>query len=254
MSITDKTRKILWGRSGNLCAFCRRTLVVEASALDPEAIVGDECHIISGAPNGPRHDPAVPREQIDEPDNLILLCRVHHKLVDDQPETFTASALRTLRSNHERWVKERLADTGVPKPVRRVRIAKDIPQHLIRVMSSKMLIDAMAGASFGMYQDHPEDLNDDQLGTVRDFLQNLTDWSDFGLDDAPTRIDAQSGLAEDLKNLEEVGLRVYVAQERQRLEGGVEPPSSIYLLHVRIVRADDPSQIEVPQPTSGSQE
>lgn len=59
MSITDKTKKVLWARSGNLCAFCKTLLIVNASTLDSESVVGDESHIIFGAPNGPRHDPSL---------------------------------------------------------------------------------------------------------------------------------------------------------------------------------------------------
>ena len=60
MAITDKARKVLWGRSGNRCAICRQKLVVEQTDLDAESVVGDECHIISGLPNGPRHDSSIP--------------------------------------------------------------------------------------------------------------------------------------------------------------------------------------------------
>jgi len=40
MSITDRTRKILWGRSGNLCAYCRRVLVEDRDELSDESVVG----------------------------------------------------------------------------------------------------------------------------------------------------------------------------------------------------------------------
>jgi hypothetical protein len=50
MGISDRTRKILWGRSGNRCALCRRELVEEGTAVDAESVVGDECHIIGEKP------------------------------------------------------------------------------------------------------------------------------------------------------------------------------------------------------------
>ncbi len=64
MNITDKDRKILWGRSGNRCAICKHELVIEATPNDAESVVGEECHIISGSPNGPRHDPTYLEEQL----------------------------------------------------------------------------------------------------------------------------------------------------------------------------------------------
>ncbi|MCL1092103.1 HNH endonuclease [Shewanella profunda] len=75
MSISDKNRKILWGKSGNLCAICRQALVIDPTTADPESVVGDECHIISGAKGGPRHTPEFPIDEIDSLSNLMLLCR-----------------------------------------------------------------------------------------------------------------------------------------------------------------------------------
>jgi hypothetical protein len=242
MSITDKTRKVLWGRSGNLCAFCKAHLVVDASAVDSESVVGDECHIISGAPNGPRHDPALALDVIDSLDNLVLLCRVHHKLVDDQPETFTASTLRQLKANHEKWVKDRLGQPNQPEPVRIVRSAAEIPTHLIEVTSAKALLD-LASSCHVSYDDYPDDLAEEDLDCVGSFLQNLTDWVDLGLNEPHERISAQRSLAENMLELDQAGLRVYAAREKQQLRGGVLAPSAFYALHIRIVRRDDPSQI-----------
>ncbi len=95
MPISDKTRKILWGRSGNRCAVCRLELVVDRTSADDESVVGEECHIISEKGRGPRNDPAFPADQIDKPENLILLCCVHHKMIDDQYETYTVELLKT---------------------------------------------------------------------------------------------------------------------------------------------------------------
>ncbi|MEW6276085.1 MAG: HNH endonuclease signature motif containing protein [Bacillota bacterium] len=101
MAISERTRKILWARSGNRCAICRCELVREEFATDPAAVVGDECHIISKKPGGPRYDPGVKME-LDSYDNLILLCKTHHKLVDDQPSRFTVEYLRMVKANHEK--------------------------------------------------------------------------------------------------------------------------------------------------------
>jgi len=244
MSLTDKTRKVLWGQSGSLCAFCKTPLVIDASALDSESVVGDECHIVSGAPNGPRYDPSFSPEAVDGLANLLLLCRVHHKLVDDQPETFTAATLALLKANHERWVKERLTKSSEPEPVRVVRDRGEIPTHLVLVTSAKALLDLSLGCH-GRYDDYPEDLTEAELDCVAVFLQNLTDWIDLGLNEPHERIDAQKSFAENMAELDQAGLRVYVAREKQQLRGGVGAPSAFHVLHLRIVRHDDPSQIPV---------
>ena len=83
MTISDKTRKILWGKSGNQCAKCRIKLVVNATEADDQSLVGEECHIVSSKAGGPRFDPTFPTSRLDEYENLILLCRVDHKTIDD---------------------------------------------------------------------------------------------------------------------------------------------------------------------------
>ena len=113
--ITDRTRRILWGRSGNRCIFCRRELVVNATAADDESVVGDECHIISSHPNGPRYDPSYSVKKLHVCENLILLCRVHHKMIDDQCESYTVDILRQMKVNHDLWVSQKLTDS--PKEV-----------------------------------------------------------------------------------------------------------------------------------------
>ena len=55
MSITVKTRKILWARSGNQCAFpgCRQELVEKVQGIGSDIVVGVEAHIVPRKRNGP---------------------------------------------------------------------------------------------------------------------------------------------------------------------------------------------------------
>jgi len=105
MGRTDRTRKLLWGRSGNRCARCKRELVTEPTEFDHEAVVGDECHIVAKKPRGPRYDPGFSPELVDGYDNLILLCKACHKLVDDQPRRYSADYLRALKQQHIEYVR-----------------------------------------------------------------------------------------------------------------------------------------------------
>ncbi len=110
MSIGVKTRKMLWGRAANRCAYpdCKIELVMDETETDDESIVGDEAHIVAQKPDGARGDLNFPIEKIDKYDNLILLCKIHHKLVDDQENTYTIEALKAMKTQHENWVKEKL--------------------------------------------------------------------------------------------------------------------------------------------------
>ncbi len=241
MGISDKTRKVLWGRSGSLCAFCKARMVVDASSEDSESVVGEECHIVSGKKKGPRYDANYDPDAIDNIRNLILLCRVHHKLVDDQADTFTAPMLRQLRENHENWVKAKLSEPAKAEPIGIYRKSSEIPKELVLVKSAKVLVD-LARDCQGRYDDYPEDLTDDKLETVGAFLQNLSDWVDVGILEPSDRISAQKSLAADMSELDRANLRVYAAHEKQQMRGGVAGPTNIRVLHLKVVHEDDPTQ------------
>jgi hypothetical protein len=110
MSITLKTHKLLWGFSGNKCAFkeCRNDLIADETETDDESIIGDEAHIVAKSEDGPRGKSTLSSEERDKYDNLILLCRKHHKIIDDQPKHYTVDKLNTIKKEHETWVRESL--------------------------------------------------------------------------------------------------------------------------------------------------
>lgn len=87
---------------------CRMELVMDASETDDESLVGEECHIIAKSPDWSRGDASYPEDRIDKYANLILVCRIHHKLIDDQPATYPVAKLREMKSVHEKWVRESL--------------------------------------------------------------------------------------------------------------------------------------------------
>jgi hypothetical protein len=101
---------MLWGRSGNKCAMtdCKIDLVMDMSETDDESLIGEECHIIAQKTNGPRGDDNYPPEKIDKYNNLILMCRNHHKIIDDNPSNYPIEDLVTLKREHEAWVKTKL--------------------------------------------------------------------------------------------------------------------------------------------------
>lgn len=110
MTISVKTQKMLWGRAANRCAICHRELVLDATETDDESLIGDACHIVGEKKTGPRGDAPLNQEQRDKYANLILLCKVHHKQIDDQENTYTIEELQVLKENHEKWVRETLQE------------------------------------------------------------------------------------------------------------------------------------------------
>lgn len=100
---------MLWGASGNICARCKNVVVEDATETDDASLVGEEAHIVSKKEDGPRYDDPLPMAQRDLVANLILLCNGCHKIVDDQVNAYPADLLRTMKADHEKWVKDTLA-------------------------------------------------------------------------------------------------------------------------------------------------
>lgn len=110
MSISLETHKKLWGRSGNLCAFteCNHPLVILPEETNKDSIIGVEAHIVAKKKDGPRGINNLLMDKRDEYDNLILLCSIHHKVIDDHPDEYSIEMLHKIKTDHEEWVKNNL--------------------------------------------------------------------------------------------------------------------------------------------------
>ena len=99
---------MLYAASGNVCAFrgCNTKLV----DLDSKALLGEMCHINAISPGGLRYDPHQKDSERDSYENLIILCANHHSLIDQDPIKYTASVLRSMKTDHEAFVAESIID------------------------------------------------------------------------------------------------------------------------------------------------
>lgn len=238
MAISDRTRKLLWGHSGNRCAICRRPLTADPTPADPAAIVGDECHIVAQAASGPRATGTAPHT-VDAEQNLILLCRVDHKRVDDQPNYFTAERLRAIKLAHESWVHTALS-TAPPNALRvRIRRQDPHPTSLQLITSGAALLALVLGAE--AYDFDNDDLQDrEEMQLVSSFLQLLHDYGEMGDDlESGARVEARFELGQALNELTNARLLVYGAEVRHIIEGGVAPPAPWCIANIRVKRLDN---------------
>lgn len=86
-------------------------------------VLGEEAHIRSKKPGGPRHESNYPLENFDTYQNLILMCRAHHKVIDDQNgRWYSINDLEAMKKSHEK----RMAAAGA------------VDRELLLVMASQL--------------------------------------------------------------------------------------------------------------------
>ena len=110
-SPTRKTLNALHALSGNQCAHpeCTNRIVVPATEHSDESLAAHVCHIYASSKNGPRGNPELTEKYLNSLQNLILLCPYHHKIVDDQHETYTVEMLMEWKRAHESKVQDKRA-------------------------------------------------------------------------------------------------------------------------------------------------
>ena len=245
MAISDKSRKLLWGRSGNRCAICRRELAIDLTTNSDESIVGDECHIHSEQKNGPRYDENFPIDKINSYNNLILLCKNHHKMIDDQFETYTAKLLRIVKLNHEKWVKEKLNEIEKQYNTPSIkRIDKNIPKLLIRIKTGKELLHLLVG-TYGFNFDYDNLDTEEEYENVRYFFQLVEDYTDIYSDfEIGDKIKTAFIMDKEIKNIEDNGFYIFGARENQLLVGGTGPAENWPIFHLYILKKTNPEIIK----------
>ncbi len=104
-SVAHRDLVLLWSRAAGMCSHpdCKARLVLEATDHDNAVLVGEAAHMVAAAPKGPRGQQKS-EFALHSYDNLILLCRHHHAVVDRQTGSHTLEMLRTWKAEHEAWV------------------------------------------------------------------------------------------------------------------------------------------------------
>jgi hypothetical protein len=241
MAISDKNRKILWARSGSSCVICKHELIIDATTSDDESVIGEECHIVSSQANGPRYDPAFPQEQIDEYSNLIILCRIHHKMVDDQKDTYPTEILRQKKIDHECWYKEKFTQSKVSSSPKVKRLKENIPPFLMRLTSGKEVLNLVDGSS-ALETGYDELETQEEVELISSFLSWV---QDLDVLSGELALYVQTGfeLTKMITELEEAGFFVFGARELRILEGGVGEPVTFPVTIFRVLRQANPEII-----------
>jgi hypothetical protein len=219
MSIMPRTRKILWVKAGGRCSICHEQLATDPMGDDGPSVFGEECHIVARSPGGPR---AAEVTDVDGYDNLILLCRKHHKQVDDQRSHFTVERLQKIKREHE----EREASRDANSPIRLIPDpTKPTPKILKLCLTGEDLWESVTGA-YSFSPSWPAGLNDDQADAVDSLLDELRDWLDVASElSYKDQRHAVRELSDHIERLTDLGLLVGTSIRHLLLIGGPAEPS-----------------------------
>lgn len=224
---------------------CRRPLIAARTHHDPDAIVGDEAHIAGQSPGGPRRDDLASGVSIDGYDNLILLCRVHHKVVDDQPNHYTAARLREIKDDHEKWVSDRLDDANVPG----IDDGLTGPVRMRALTTGAAVWDLVSGAEAYLFTPPDDgDVEDEAVDLADEFLQTCHDYGEVSgnvTDDGMSSIRAAKRSLQDyVRRLADRGLLVF-GTTQPRLVPGYDPPIHFRVAIISVVPADSRSIVPI---------
>ena len=214
MAISNKTRKELWAKSGNRCAICKKELVNKISEENGSFIIGDECHIISSRVEGPRYKAGI--DDYDSYDNLILLCKNHHREIDENCVSYPEELLHYIKVLHEDWVKKSLDNSNLEKSCVRK------PRFLKRVTSGKELLGIFNQVAC-VYRDYDEPADEGECEYIASVFQYFSDLVDICCDlEVGDLIKESYNLTCTINELKDKGYYVYAECHKIKL-GGVNP-------------------------------
>lgn len=104
------TELLLVARAAGRCEFrgCNEFMYVHALTGETGNF-GENGHIVAYREGGPRGDDPDRPADIDDVDNLMLLCRRDHKLIDDNEGRYTVTELKAHKHEHEARIKRATA-------------------------------------------------------------------------------------------------------------------------------------------------
>jgi hypothetical protein len=228
--ITDKTRKILWAKSGNQCSICRTTLVHQDD--NSCYVIGNECHIISLKPSGPRF---IEGQGCNSYKNLILLCPNDHALIDKNIKKHTIQKLKEIKSSHEEWVNKNLNKSDKSSKVNDV-------SHLTKLNTGREIMDIiMDSEAYDFNYDEVKTKNECEY--ISSILQEFKDYGECSSAiDISERVNLGFELNSRLNQLEELGFLIFGAKIKTKMCNKITKGSyGIWeIATLRIIRKDNP--------------
>lgn len=217
MPLSAKTRKLLWGKSGNKCSICKRELSIEIGVDLNNTILGEECHMVSPKQNGPRHDSCFPNKKLNLYDNLLLLCSEHHKIVDENEQEFPVKKLKEIKTKHEKWVESSLSEDKI---IQTKIIVPSKEVLLTQTMSGREIVD-LCCSSYAYHFNNDDPDNEEELNLIKNLFSYLED-CDVIKDQPGDVVQASFEVGLIVKSLLENGYVVMIAKQMAKITGGIK--------------------------------
>lgn len=105
--ISEQKKLILMGLCAGKCEFrgCNNS-VVEDMLTGDKSNFSNYAHIIASSENGPRGNKILSNLLSDDENNIMVLCRNHHKDIDDFPERYPEDLLKEMKKEHEDFIRD----------------------------------------------------------------------------------------------------------------------------------------------------
>jgi len=131
--IAKNTELQLYVHAGGRCEFdgCNAYLLSH-HLTHAEGNFAQMAHIVAFKPDGPRGKEAPRPANINDVENLMLLCHRCHKLIDDHPEDYTRATLEQYKSAHEARI-FRLTDIKPDRKTTVVQLKARIGGHIVSI-------------------------------------------------------------------------------------------------------------------------
>jgi hypothetical protein len=107
MTITERNSKIVWGQCAARCCLCKADVLHQESGR-VSSLVGEIAHIVGETNRASRGVSDLSSTERNEAENLLLLCRKDHKIVDDDPTKYPVDRLHRIKDDHVAWIAKSL--------------------------------------------------------------------------------------------------------------------------------------------------
>jgi hypothetical protein len=188
MTPSVPTWKRLFAMSGNKCAFpdCQNPIWTKNGTL-----IADICHIEAHSLGGPRYNPMQNEDEREGFENLLLICGIHHPVIDNEHEYYTVAVLKKIKADHEQKYINDIEPTNEVLEKLLQTITKNDKEIYINMLSSEielcintfeldrprlLPVDRWTSA---VNSGALELFRDDELGALSRIYQKIKDYNSF---------------------------------------------------------------------------